>query len=254
MKIIEKKYNWNGGLTKRNKTNYIVLHHMAGYGSADDIHRIHLNQGWTGIGYHYFIRKDGSIYTGRPIDMVGAHTSDYNSQAVGICFEGNYEADTIMPDIQKKSGQELITYLKGIYPKAQVKKHKDFNATACPGKNFPFDEIKKGVVITLNTTNQELINTNDIVWELNKRGIITNPSLWLKKCIPESNAYWIARKAVNMTKDAVRATKLESVNDIVWELNHRGILTNKTLWLSLLNQDKDLYWLAYKVANMTENR
>ena len=145
MKIIENKYNWNGNLTKRNKTNYIILHHMAGYGSANDIHRIHLNQGWTGIGYHYFVRKDGSIYTGRPIDMVGAHTSDYNSQAVGICFEGNYEADTIMPDIQKKSGQELITYLKGIYPNAQVKMHKDFNATACPGKYFPFEEIKKGV-------------------------------------------------------------------------------------------------------------
>lgn len=145
MKIIEKKYNWNGSLTKRNKTNYIVLHHMAGYGSADDIHRIHLNQGWSGIGYHFFVQKDGNIYTGRPIDMVGAHTSDYNSQAVGICFEGNYETDVIMPDAQKKSGQELITYLKGIFPKAQIKKHRDFNATACPGRYFPFEEIKKGV-------------------------------------------------------------------------------------------------------------
>ena len=146
MKIINKIYKWNGTLKHRARTDYIILHHAASVScSPDDIHRIHVNNGWTGIGYHYFIRKDGSIYTGRPIDVVGAHTSDYNSQAIGVCFEGNYETDNIMPDAQKKSGQELISHLKSIYHNVQVKKHKDFNATACPGKYFPFEEIKKGV-------------------------------------------------------------------------------------------------------------
>lgn len=48
--------------------------------------------------------------------------------------------------------------------------------------------------------------------------------------------------------------KLESVNDIVWELHSRGIITNKELWLKKLNEDKDAYWLAYKTANMTKNK
>ena len=47
---------------------------------------------------------------------------------------------------------------------------------------------------------------------------------------------------------------LESVNDIVWELHSRGIITNKELWLKKLNEDKDAYWLAYKTANMTKNK
>lgn len=198
MQIIEKKYNWNGVLSKRTKTNHIILHHMAGNGSADDIHRIHIGNGWTGIGYHFYIRKDGSIYQGRPIDTVGAHCSNYNSASIGVCFEGNYETENVMPDAQKKSGQELVGYLKGLYPKAHIKKHRDFNSTACPGKNFPFDEIKNGVI---NTTPkiQELTSVNDIVWELNHRGIITDKELWLKKLEEDSNAYWLARKTANMT-------------------------------------------------------
>ncbi len=198
MKIIEKEYNWNGKLTKRNKTNYIVLHHMAGTGTANDIHRTHLNNEWIGIGYHFYVRKDGSIYRGRPIDSVGAHTSNYNSQSIGVCFEGNYETETTMPESQIKSGQELIGYLKEMYPNAKVKRHRDFNQTDCPGANFPFDRIKNGKVNVLPKTT-ELTSVNDIVWELNHRGIITNKKLWLKKLKDDENAYWLARKCANMT-------------------------------------------------------
>ncbi len=43
--------------------------------------------------------------------------------------------------------------------------------------------------------------------------------------------------------------ELESVNDIVWELANRGIITNKDLWLKKLEEDEDSYWLAKKSAN-----
>ena len=43
--------------------------------------------------------------------------------------------------------------------------------------------------------------------------------------------------------------ELETVNDIVWELNHRGIITNPTLWLSKLESDKNAYWLARKCVH-----
>lgn len=45
------------------------------------------------------------------------------------------------------------------------------------------------------------------------------------------------------------AKKLESINDIVWELHHRGIITDKELWIKKLTADKDVYWLAYKFCN-----
>jgi len=87
MNIINKNYAWCGSLSKRKKTSFIVLHHAAASSSSSDsIHKIHLQNGWAGIGYHFYIRKDGSIYSGRPIDTVGAHVSGYNSVCIGVCF------------------------------------------------------------------------------------------------------------------------------------------------------------------------
>ena len=74
MQIIDEKYNWNGGFTSRFKTDYIVLHHAEAVKcTAQDVHSWHRANGWTGIGYHFFVRKDGTIYSGRPINVVGAH-------------------------------------------------------------------------------------------------------------------------------------------------------------------------------------
>ena len=46
---------------------------------------------------------------------------------------------------------------------------------------------------------------------------------------------------------------LTTVNDIVWELAARGILTDKALWLKKLEEDENSYWLARKVANYIRN-
>lgn len=151
LKIIEQTYKWNGSLTKRASTKYIILHHRAGNGDVQSIHMQHIKKNkWVGIGYHFYVRKDGSVYRGRPIDKVGAHCTNYNSKSVGVCFEGNFENET-MATAQIKAGQELVSYLKGLYPNADIKRHMDFNSTACPGKNFPFEDIKKGVItVTVN--------------------------------------------------------------------------------------------------------
>ena len=141
--IIEQTYKWGGTIVKRSETQYIILHHRAGDGDAQSIHELHLDRGYTGIGYNFYVRKDGKIYRGRPIDAVGAHCIGKNNVSVGVCFEGNFENET-MPDTQIKAGCGLISYLKQVYPKAEVKKHSDFGATACPAKNFPFETIKKG--------------------------------------------------------------------------------------------------------------
>lgn len=148
MNIIKHTFAFALGLSKRKSTEKIVLHHAAATScSVDDIHRWHLNNGWAGIGYHFLVRKDGSVHEGRPIETVGAHTGDENYNSIGICFEGNFETET-MPTAQKKAGAELVTYVKGLYPTIKtVGKHKDYNATACPGKNFPFDEIAAGVKV-----------------------------------------------------------------------------------------------------------
>lgn len=146
MRIYDTGFEWKGNLDSRKTTKYIILHHRAGYGDVASIHNHHLNKGWAGIGYHFYIRRDGTIWRGRPIAKVGAHCEGYNSSSVGVCFEGDFEKDKITPQ-QLYSGKALVSHLKALYPRAEVKKHKDFNSTACPGKNFPFEEIKKGECI-----------------------------------------------------------------------------------------------------------
>lgn len=150
MKIIEKTYNWSGSLTKRAATKFIVLHHRAGNGDVDSIHQLHLKEGYTGIGYHFYVRKDGSVYRGRPINTVGAHCIGSNANSIGVCFEGDYTLE-IMPTAQKIAGQELIGSIKTEYFGVEVKKHSDLYNTACPGEKFPFDAIKKGgITVTID--------------------------------------------------------------------------------------------------------
>lgn len=246
MEILEKNYRWSGYLERRGETKKIVLHHAAASTcSPEDIHRIHLLNGWAGIGYHFYIRKDGTITRGRPLWSIGAHVSGHNLNTIGICFEGNFEKEN-MPPKQLESGKWLLSYLKGIYPGIEVAIHKELNATACPGKNFPVDEMLK--------VKADITETSLIVDSLLKRKIMTDENLWREKCVSNSNAYHIARKICNKTvNSSKRKNELKTVNDIVWELSHRGIITDKNLWLGLLEEDKDLYWLCYKAANLTAN-
>ncbi len=143
MRIYDTEFSWNGTPDSRKSTKYIIIHHRAGCGDVKSIHSGHLARGWVGIGYHFYVRRDGSIWRGRPLGSVGAHCENYNISSVGVCFEGNFETDTIT-DAQLRAGRELVSYLKTLYPGAEIKKHRDFGATACPGKNFPFEELKKG--------------------------------------------------------------------------------------------------------------
>lgn len=145
MNIIPQNYNWNSKLQNRSSTKYIVLHHRAGEGDALSIHKLHLARGYSGIGYHFYVRKNGEVYKGRPIAAVGAHCIGANYDSVGVCFEGNFEKEKEMPALQLKSGRELVGYLKALYPNAEVAGHKDIQSTACPGRYFPFEKIKEGV-------------------------------------------------------------------------------------------------------------
>ncbi len=141
MKIIEVDYQWRGTLIKRNKTEMIVLHHAAAKScTVQEVHKWHINRGWSGVGYHYFISRDGQIFRGRPEDTVGAHVTGHNSKSIGVCFEGDYTAQTV-PTAQLEAGKELIAYLKDKYKITKVVGHRDLMATSCPGLKFPFFEI-----------------------------------------------------------------------------------------------------------------
>ena len=129
-------------LSYGNKPNKLVLHHAeASKCTVQDIHSWHLNNGWSGIGYHYFIRKDGSVYKGRPDGAIGSHCQGSNTGSLGICFEGNYMKET-MPTAQYNAGIDLIKYLRGKYGNLTIYGHKELLATECPGSKFPLADFK----------------------------------------------------------------------------------------------------------------
>lgn len=143
MNIINANLQFTGALTKRKKTTMLIIHHAAApSASVETIHKWHLGRGWLGIGYNFYIRKDGTVYQGRGWEYVGAHCAGYNSVSVGICLEGNYETDADMPAAQYEAAVQLICMALDRYPTInEICGHKAHGATACPGKYFPLDRM-----------------------------------------------------------------------------------------------------------------
>lgn len=145
MNIIDCKLKFKP-LSYGNKPNKIILHHAkATKCSIYDVHRWHLNMGWAGCGYHFFISKDGVIYRGRVEDAVGAHCKGYNKNSLGVCMEGDYTVDT-MPETQSKALLWLLKYLCSKYYINKIYGHREFISTACPGMKFPLDTIRNEVL------------------------------------------------------------------------------------------------------------
>ena len=153
----------------RKSTERIILHHAAAKTcSAEDIHRWHLNKGWSGAGYHFLVRKDGKIYRLRPEDKVGAHAYGSNYNSIGVCFEGDYMVEN-MPEEETKAGQELVAYLKNKYGISEVEVHKRVNATSCPGDNFPFNQIANATEIITPKPSEETGKIAQIQNALNEK-------------------------------------------------------------------------------------
>lgn len=99
--------------------------------TAADIDRMHKQRGWRKIGYHWFVRFDGTVEAGRPETEIGSHVAGHNSTTIGVCYSGGVDAagkiaDTRSPD-QKLALASLIRKLKTRYPAAKVCGHRDLS-------------------------------------------------------------------------------------------------------------------------------
>lgn len=148
----------------RGETNRIILHHLgivdaAGnvYNrdmSAEQIHEEHLNNGWSGIGYHFVVHPDGSIEEGRPIDYVGSHAQGSNYDSVGIVVAGTFMDGYKPTNEQIESTALLCAYICDKYcidletgSEQIIFGHKDVCATDCPGDLYDYLDIIKGKAI-----------------------------------------------------------------------------------------------------------
>jgi len=142
MQILETGLKF-GSLNTRKSTKRIIIHHSASADvPASTIHQWHLNQGWSGIGYHFVIRANGTIERGRPEDTIGSHSGPQgNGDSIGVVLTGNFEIGA-PATAQITALASLIKDLRGRYGNLAVIGHRDVMATACPGRNFPWAELR----------------------------------------------------------------------------------------------------------------
>jgi hypothetical protein len=119
---------------------------------SEEINQYHIDAGIDGIGYHYVIRRDGSLQRGRPVNIVGAHTTDFNLNTIGIVFVGGINAPTGTPNSENFLSSQSLTRSQlntfdhfcrtvyNVYPGMNIVGHSDVDATGeniDPGFDVP---------------------------------------------------------------------------------------------------------------------
>ena len=126
--------------TPRKETNAIFVHCSATKPSMDvgvrEIAQWHKEKGWLAIGYHFVIRRDGTVEAGREQSAVGSHVANYNHDSVGVCLVGGIDdkgkfAANFTP-AQMNSLRSLLVELKVQYPGSVLRAHHDVAPKACP--------------------------------------------------------------------------------------------------------------------------
>lgn len=99
----------------------------------------HVNEnGWSDIGYHYVITRQGKIERGRPIERAGAHVRGHNEDSIGICLVGGMAEDKTAADSNFTRWQwlalaSLIDSLEEEHGRLECYGHRDFDS----GKECP---------------------------------------------------------------------------------------------------------------------
>lgn len=141
--VIETNLEFSKELTTRSATDMIVIHHTGSGAdndmdaSAEQIHGWHLsNEGWAGIGYHYVIRKNGTIERGRPHWVVGSHAYGENWHTIGIHLSGDFTIAS-PTDAQIEAVAMLIANVCTDYgipiDREHIVGHRDIGDSDCPG-------------------------------------------------------------------------------------------------------------------------
>lgn len=197
---------------------------------------------------------------GKPVTINSAYRNATYNKKIGGASRSQHvygtATDIVVQGVKPELVAQYAEYLmpnKGGIGLYSTFTHVDVRANRSRWKNYG-REVGVSGFPGYKEPEKILETTEEIISSLFNRNITTDKQLWLKKCTPNSNAYWLAYKGANMTTNKTAKTNLTTVNDIVWELGERKIMTDTKLWLKLLEEDEDLYWLAFKICNYTKNK
>ena len=90
--------------------------------------RIHKERGFSDCGYHYYIRRDGTVHQMRDVTKMGAHAKGYNANSIGVAYEGGLLLDGSAADTrtneQKKALELTLLDLLKKYPGSRIVGHR----------------------------------------------------------------------------------------------------------------------------------
>ncbi len=101
-----------GNLTavgERKTTEFIVIHTAAGLQSRNEVDAFHRTKGWAGIGYNFYIERNGQWVEGRGESKVGAHAVGYNAKSIGISYAGCVNFQVANQPLATALAKETIT-------------------------------------------------------------------------------------------------------------------------------------------------
>jgi N-acetylmuramoyl-L-alanine amidase len=103
---------------------------------AKTIDRWHKERGWSGIGYHIVIRRDGTEEYGRPLHTIGAHAKGNNINSIGLVYVGGVNADGKPDDnrttAQRNTMEKEVKHIIAAFPGIRVIGHNEVSSKACP--------------------------------------------------------------------------------------------------------------------------
>ncbi len=187
-------------------------------------HHVNTN-GWADIGQHFTIFPDGTVVTGRDLDASPAGIYGANTGAICIECLGNFDiGGDVMTEEQKRAIVAVTKILLdkfGLDAADDVTYHawwsadggeigdylKSASVKTCPGTNFfggnSLTAYRNNLQPLIENYGKAVTEISDIVRELENAGVITNTTLWIKKCSEDVNIYWLCRKMANKLRKAL---------------------------------------------------
>ena len=123
--------------------NLIVIHCSATPPSMDIganvIREWHVHgNNWIDIGYHFVIKRDGTLEEGRPVERQGAHVAGHNANSIGICMVGGVNAQLKAEDNFTPEQWSTLARFLSRYPGMPVKGHRQLDPhKECPSFDVP---------------------------------------------------------------------------------------------------------------------
>ena len=195
---------------RKDNIKYIVIHYVGATGSGLANVKYYANTANIGASAHY--------YVGHASENGAVYQSVNDENCAWHCgTSGKYYHDCRNDN---SIGIEMCC-------------HKDKNG------NWYFDDItvEKAIELTkmlmakYNIPAENVIRHYDVTHKTCPAPFVNNPDAW-----------------ESFKRKLIEIKEIESVNDIVWELANRGIISNKELWLKKLEEDTNVYWLARKTV------